>query len=228
MRIVLAKFSKEKADSETANLITVQSQPTPPPAFDGIVRIQLRFPDGTHETMTAPAESQLLELKQSVLTNYCDRIGSGYFNLAVPYPRRVFTDEEMSETLESLSLIPSTVLVVLPLRGKQTRSAPSANSSNQSVGFIGQIFALFAAFFTFLMSIFTGGNRERNLTDGQSARTTGGQSSSREVAGSSSSDLRRRKKDTEKPESRNIHRLNSKDNDDDENNTWNGNSTQQM
>ena len=178
--------------------------------------------------MTAPAESQLLELKQSVLTNYCDRIGSGYFNLAVPYPRRVFTDEEMSETLESLSLIPSTVLVVLPLRGKQTRSAPSANSSNQSVGFIGQIFALFAAFFTFLMSIFTGGNRERNLTDGQSARTTGGQSSSREVAGSSSSDLRRRKKDTAKPESRNIHRLNSKDNDDDENNTWNGNSTQQM
>ena len=194
--------------------------------------------------MTAPKETKLAQLNEDIKRDYASRIGNSDFSLAVPYPRRVFAQEELDETLESLSLIPSTVLVVLPGRRGQQRTAtsapsPSGSSQQPSEGFVTKLIAMLVAFFTFLLSIFTGGSRQsgNQVTSGQMAASGGRTESSgaNSGQGGDASGLRQRRLNRDenmkaKPESSggNVHRLNTDDNDDDENNTWNGNSTQQM
>jgi len=220
-------ISIKPAQAPTATTSVTPAAPVP---FDGNVRIQLRFPDGTHETTTSPSDTTMSQLRNNIIQEYSDRIGNTDFNLAVPYPRRVFTELEMNETLESLSLIPSTVLVVLPGKRGQGRrtevTAAGGTSSENSQGFIAKFIAMIVAFFTFLMSVFTGGSSNRNdqqasnnrASEAQNANATSGNSTEQ-------STLRQRNIGTSGSK---IHRLNTSQDDDDENNTWNGNSTQQM
>ena len=257
--IISARFANAKAESQQSSPskleLTSDSAASPQPAsFSGIVRIQLRFPDGSHQNIESKKDSTLGEVKHIVDQDYSDLIKSSDFTLAVPYPRRVFTNNELDQTLEDLQLIPSAVLVVLPQKGSRRQTFGSSSGTvaqavSREGNIFGKIIAMFVAFFSFIISIFTGSRRDSNVAVGVSSSSNAVQSSSSAVHFNSetgetahdastareSKQLRQRlnaasvdkQKPVSKLETGNIHRLNTED-DDGENNTWNGNSTQQM
>ena len=241
-RSISARYSNAKAESQQSPPKVDSVTATPPAPFSGIVRIQLRFPDGSHQNIESAQESTLADVKAIVDLQYSHLINSSDFTLAVPYPRRVFTNAELSQSLEDLQLVPSTVLVVLPQKGSGRKTFGSSSQAvSQESNIFARFIAMFVSFFAFIISIFTGGRRQQSMgepssSDAHQASSSPGDSKSEDTNEKPQQDSNQprqrlnaadRQKRVSKLESGNIHRLNT-DTDDGENNTWNGNSTQQM
>ncbi|XP_075213641.1 UBX domain-containing protein 4-like [Lycorma delicatula] len=81
-------------------------------AGDNQTYIQFRKPDGSTHTATFHKESIIDDLRRYVTYNVPLRFKK--FDLAVAFPRHVFTDDENNKSLEELNLIPNSVLLILP------------------------------------------------------------------------------------------------------------------
>ncbi|KAI9227062.1 MAG: ubiquitin-related domain-containing protein [Piptocephalis tieghemiana] len=71
-------------------------------------RLQIRMPSGQVITLTKDASSTLFDVAQAVT----EETSSTPARFSTTFPRRTFTDEQMSQTLGDLGLVPSCVLVV--------------------------------------------------------------------------------------------------------------------
>ncbi|XP_062258419.1 UBX domain-containing protein 4 [Platichthys flesus] len=191
-----------------------------------IARIQFRLPDGSSLTNQFPSQSTLQEARHFAVQEVGNRYGN--FSLATMFPRREFTTEDLNKTLLELELAPSASIVLLPHSGR------SANTSVQSSGdgiwaVLGTLLYPLLAVWRFLSTfLFTTppppGPASQGSTQPSSSYTNS--SSASDKAKRETHTLEERPKDFKKEGK--ICSLRTQEDSEDENNTWNGNSTQQM
>ena len=173
----------------------------------------MRLPDGSCRTHHFPAQSPLSDLYSFVRT---DTIYTS-FSLSTSFPRRNLDTEDKAATLKDLQMAPSCTVMVLP----------STTLTSQNGDFMSLIWLLLTPLTILwgIVSSFIGtAGGTQNPPPPQSGPSTSSSSSSssggqnRTGAGAATHKVTREA---------GIGRLRNTDFSDDENNTWNGNSTQQ-
>uniref|UniRef100_A0A8C6IPA7 UBX domain-containing protein 4 n=1 Tax=Melopsittacus undulatus TaxID=13146 RepID=A0A8C6IPA7_MELUD len=230
-----ARFAKSKEEAEAAKAAALQASRAEIEARkeaaqkerSAIARIQFRLPDGSSFTNQFPSEARLEEARQFAAQTVGNAYGS--FSLATMFPRREFTKEDYGKTLLELELAPSASVVLLPA-GRPATSVVQA-SGGDLWKFLGTILYPLLAVWRFISNfLFT------SPPPSQSAVRSAHQPDHPNPSASSSTEQSRqavRKRVLEKrgedfKKEGKIYRLRTQDDGEDENNTWNGNSTQQM
>uniref|UniRef100_A0A7M4EBJ0 UBX domain-containing protein 4 n=1 Tax=Crocodylus porosus TaxID=8502 RepID=A0A7M4EBJ0_CROPO len=230
-----ARFAKNKEEAEAAKAAALQAKQAEIEARkeasqkerSAIARIQFRLPDGSSFTNQFPSEAHLEEARQFAAQTVGNTYGN--FSLATMFPRREFTKEDYGKKLSELELAPSASVVLLPA-GRPATSVVQA-SGGDFWKFLGTIlYPLIAVWRLISNFIFTSPPPSQSTV-----RTAHQQEHSNPSASSSMEPSRQavRKRVLEKrgedfKKEGKIYRLRTQDDGEDENNTWNGNSTQQM
>ncbi|NXS52211.1 UBXN4 protein, partial [Brachypteracias leptosomus] len=230
-----ARFAKSKEEAEAAKAAALQAKQAEIEARkeasqkerSAIARIQFRLPDGSSFTNQFPSEARLEEARQFA----AQTVGNAYgnFSLATMFPRREFTKEDYGKKLLELELAPSASVVLLPA-GRPATSVVQASGSDLWK-FLGTILYPLLAVWRFISNfLFTSPPPSQS-----NVRSAHQQEHSNPSASSSTEKSRQavRKRVVEKrgedfKKEGKIYRLRTQDDGEDENNTWNGNSTQQM
>uniref|UniRef100_F7BA51 UBX domain-containing protein 4 n=2 Tax=Ciona intestinalis TaxID=7719 RepID=F7BA51_CIOIN len=188
-----------------------------------IARIQFRFPNGSSITRNYPRERTLGEAIEDLREQPV--ILPGNFRLAIGIPRRVFTSEEEGQSLGDLGLTPSASLSIQPVANKQVHARQDSSFFIQIYTFIVMFLSLPFKLLAYVWSAIFGGNQ--NATNTDNSLGSGRYDSVR--PGSDTPGVRRRnvpgKSVTREGK---MHRLSDMADKDDDDATWNGNSTQQM
>ncbi|XP_054007262.1 UBX domain-containing protein 4 [Hylaeus anthracinus] len=220
-----------------------QSQELPKPYIPmvndaTITRIQFRLPSGSPHMGQFEPTSTLRDLRAYVVQNI--DLPFRQFAMSISFPRRDLTQEEDDKTLLELELVPTAVILILP---KKNSNATAAVTTTQDVGFLSRLiwsfFAPIKGVYNYLLGYFSGGtqrNAQRQQSSSAESRDTANSSDGALIPNvqnvANSSGLVRRylgnQGGTTIKTEGNIHKLHSGGDDNDENNTWNGNSTQQM
>ncbi|XP_017276562.1 UBX domain-containing protein 4 isoform X2 [Kryptolebias marmoratus] len=231
-----ARYAKTQEDEKAAKQALLQSRQADQEAKketalrerSTIARIQFRLPDGSSFTNQFSPQSRLQEAWDFA----AERVGNryGHFALATMFPRREFTNEDLSRSLVDLELTPSSSVVLLP-------SGRPANTVVQSSGSgiwaaLGTLLYPLLAVWRFLSSFFVtpapSASASRNPGQHFSSHTNSNSSNAtkakREIPSKHS--LENQPRDFKKDGK--ICRLRTQEDNEDDNNTWNGNSTQQM
>lgn len=232
-----ARYAKNQEEEQAAKQALLQARQAEQEARkeavvrerSTIARIQFRLPNGSSFTNQFPSQSRLQEARQFAVQEVGNRYGN--FSLATMFPRREFTSEDLNKTLLELELAPSASIVLLP------QSARPANTVVQSSGggiwaVLGTLLYPLLAVWRFLSSfLFTtppppGAARGAAQQSNSHSNSISSDKPKRESLSSSRHTLEKRPKDFKKDGK--ICRLRTQEDSEDENNTWNGNSTQQM
>ncbi|NXC54900.1 UBXN4 protein, partial [Aleadryas rufinucha] len=230
-----ARFAKSKEEAEAAKAAALQAKQAEIEARkeaaqrerSAIARIQFRLPDGSSFTNQFPSEARLEEARQFAAQTVGNTYGN--FSLATMFPRREFTKEDYAKKLLELELAPSASVVLLPA-GRPATSVVQASGSDLWK-FLGTILYPLLAVWRFISNfLFTSpppsqpSVRSAHQQDHSAPSTSGSMEQSRQA-------VRKRvveKRGEDFKKEGKIYRLRTQDDGEDENNTWNGNSTQQM
>ncbi|NXW83062.1 UBXN4 protein, partial [Alopecoenas beccarii] len=230
-----ARFAKSKEEAEAAKAAALQAKQAEIEARkeasqkerSAIARIQFRLPDGSSFTNQFPSEARLEEARQFA----AQTVGNAYgnFSLATMFPRREFTKEDYGKKLLELELAPSASVVLLPA-GRPATAVVQA-SGGDLWKFLGTILYPLLAVWRFISNfLFTSpppsqsNVRSAHQQDHPNPAASSGAEQSRQA-------VRKRvveKRGEDFKKEGKIYRLRTQDDGEDENNTWNGNSTQQM
>ncbi|CAH3127581.1 unnamed protein product [Pocillopora meandrina] len=183
-------------------------------------RLQFRLPDGSLLTNSFSPDTPLETIKQYIISQLGP--SSSSITMFTTYPRRELTEEDLLKSLAELGLAPSSTLIVA-VRGSNSLT-PSGTSSFPELllWILSPLFTLINFLKAFL---FGSPDQSRGTQNPPSQRTNSSTQSQ-----PSNSGVRHRVPggvSSVKKEG-GIHRLHNRDDEDDDNNTWNGNSTQQM
>ncbi|KRT80727.1 hypothetical protein AMK59_6207 [Oryctes borbonicus] len=226
---ILEQIEQDKAD-RAARFATTPQQPTrplpqtttPSPVSrappNGMTRIQFKLPDGSAHTSEFKCDSTLLEVKAYIKTNLNLSFN---FLLATTFPKREFTAEHDTNTLAELELIPSAVLLILPV----AHGTVSTNSRTFT-SILWSLLAPILNIFSYLKSMVFGASKPPE----EPTSPVDNNKRPADATGESSRPFPKKRagETTVIRRQGNIHRLSDKTDSDDDNNTWNGNSTQQM
>ncbi|NXC71293.1 UBXN4 protein, partial [Anhinga anhinga] len=230
-----ARFAKSKEEAEAAKAAALQAKQAEIEARkeasqkerSAIARIQFRLPDGSSFTNQFPSEARLEEARQFAAQTVGNTYGN--FSLATMFPRREFTKDDYGKKLLELELAPSASVVLLPA-GRPAASVVQASGSDLWK-FLGTILYPLLAVWRFISNfLFTSpppaqsAVRSAHQQDHSSPSTSSSVEQSRQA-------VRKRvveKRGEDFKKEGKIYRLRTQDDGEDENNTWNGNSTQQM
>lgn len=186
------------------------------------VRLQFRLPDGSSVTNSFAADATIDSVKEFI-SNHVGSSASS-ITLYTTYPRRELTEEDLVKSLSDLGLAPSATLVV-SLKNRNV-VAPSGSSSSPSDLFLLLLSPLFALINFLKTFLFGSPDQPRGAYNPTAARQDSTSPSQQPNAS-----VRRRVPQGEGATFRQeggVYRFSNEDDEDDENNTWNGNSTQQM
>ncbi|XP_060632013.2 UBX domain-containing protein 4 [Anolis sagrei] len=231
-----ARFARSKEEADAAKAAALQAKQAEMEAKkeasqrerSAIARIQFRLPDGSSFTNSFPSDAPLEEARQFASQTVGNTYGN--FSLATMFPRREFTKEDYGKKLLDLELAPSASVVLLPAGRPATAVVQS--SSGDFWRFLGTILYPLIAVWRFISNfLFTSPPPPQPPPMGrhQSEHATANTSSN--AAEPSRQAVRKRvleKRSEEFKKEGKIYRLRTQDDGDDDNNTWNGNSTQQM
>lgn len=215
---ILEQIAQDKAE-RAQRMRPVETQPknevkTPPPSNGNMshssqARIQFRLPTGESKSNMFKNDTKLSQIRDYIDSNF--ELPYRDYRLATTFPRREFTNDDNESSLEQLNLIPTAVLLIL--------SNSSSRVSPYSRSFMTLVTDLVQSFFHPIYSLT---NYLRGLISRQADRPPNSQESSSQPSsnqGQPRNYVRR---------VGNIHSLRDIRDGNDENNTWNGNSTQQM
>ncbi|NXF01577.1 UBXN4 protein, partial [Smithornis capensis] len=230
-----ARFAKSKEEAEAAKAAALQAKQAEIEARkeaaqrerSAIARIQFRLPDGSSFTNQFPSEARLEEARQFAAQTVGNTYGN--FSLATMFPRREFTKEDYGKKLLELELAPSASVVLLPARRPATSVVQASGSDLWK--FLGTILYPLLAVWRFISNfLFTSpppsqppvrsAQQQEHSTPSTSSSIEQNRQAVRKRA------VEKRGEDFKKEGK--IYRLRTQDDGEDENNTWNGNSTQQM
>ncbi|XP_045062531.1 UBX domain-containing protein 4 isoform X2 [Coregonus clupeaformis] len=234
-----ARYANNKEEVEAARLAALQARQAEADAKkentqrerSTIARIQFRLPDGSFFTNQFPSEARLQEARQFAVNEVGNRYGN--FALATVFPRREFTADDLDKTLLELELAPSASIVLLPQTGRPNNMVVQSTSGGGIWAVLGTILYPLLAVWRFLSGfLFT----SPPIPGAAGPRGPAQQPNTASASSSSSGEPKRetlRKRTREKQpadfkQDGKIHRLRNHEDSEDENNTWNGNSTQQM
>uniref|UniRef100_G1NIN8 UBX domain-containing protein 4 n=2 Tax=Meleagris gallopavo TaxID=9103 RepID=G1NIN8_MELGA len=230
-----ARFAKSKEEAEAAKAAALQAKQAEIEARkeasqkerSAIARIQFRLPDGSSFTNQFPSEARLEEARQFA----AQTVGNAYgnFSLATMFPRREFTKEDYGKKLLELELAPSASVVLLPA-GRPATSVVQA-SGGDLWKFLGTILYPLLAVWRFISNfLFTSPPPSESTVRTVHQQEHSNPSNSNNVEQSRQTVRKRvtEKRGEDFKKEGKIYRLRTQDDGEDENNTWNGNSTQQM
>ncbi|NXE07006.1 UBXN4 protein, partial [Lophotis ruficrista] len=230
-----ARFAKSKEEAEAAKAAALQAKQAEIEARkeasqkerSAIARIQFRLPDGSSFTNQFPSEARLEEARQFA----AQTVGNAYgnFSLATMFPRREFTKEDYGKKLLELELAPSASVVLLPA-GRPATSVVQA-SGGDLWKFLGTILYPLLAVWRFISNfLFTSPPPSQSTVRSAHQQDHSHPSTSTSVEPSRQAVRKRvvEKRGEDFKKEGKIYRLRTQDDGEDENNTWNGNSTQQM
>lgn len=194
-----------------------------------IARIQFRLPDGSSFTNQFPSQSRLQEARHFAVQEVGNRYGN--FSLATMFPRREFTTEDLNKTLLELELAPSASIVLLPQSGRPANAVVQSNGGS-IWAVLGTLLYPLLAVWRFLSSFLFAtppppGPTSRGPVQHSNSHTNSASASDKAKRETlSKHSMEKRPKDFKKDGK--ICRLRTQEDSEDDNNTWNGNSTQQM
>uniref|UniRef100_T2M8H8 UBX domain-containing protein 4 n=1 Tax=Hydra vulgaris TaxID=6087 RepID=T2M8H8_HYDVU len=205
-----ARFEMEKKSRNEA--LTEKKQAVASPvlkAESNSTRIQFRLPDGSSLSNQFPADAMFLSLHDFI----CKHMRESNLRLTTLFPKYEFTTSDMEKSLRELSLVPNASIIVSP--GK-----PQVVSTPQSlpISIIIFIFYPLISLYYWVLSFFS------TTTSQQPSIVSQNDEGDKLDTSHYNSNKNIRKRNNQS----NIRQLQRDENDDDENNTWNGNSTQQM
>ncbi|KAG1657178.1 UBX domain-containing protein 4 [Nymphon striatum] len=179
-------------------------------------RIQFRLPDGSCINETFPAIETLQSVHQFISQHM--NVSPNSISMSTTFPRRVFTENDYCQSLRDLQLAPSSVIIIIPLQSV-SRSADKI-PSNIFWMLMNPIMHVYRMIYNLFFGIPNQpSNRKRSQQPSEDQPSTSQQGvHKRRSTGSNSV----------KYGNINKFRNNGDDDTDDENNTWNGNSTQHM
>ncbi|KAK6255338.1 hypothetical protein SCA6_016643 [Theobroma cacao] len=138
------------------------------------VHLNIRLPDGSSLREKFPVADTLRMVKDYVDRNQSSGMGS--YDLAIPYPRKLFGDQDLSKSLLDLGLLNRQALVVVPrqrttgFQGQRT-SADQINSTptEASTGSNGGYFAYIKSFLSYVNPFsYLGGGASSSTTEQES------------------------------------------------------------
>ncbi|NWH25621.1 UBXN4 protein, partial [Grus americana] len=230
-----ARFAKSKEEAEAAKAAALQAKQAEIEARkeasqkerSAIARIQFRLPDGSSFTNQFPSEARLEEARQFA----AQTVGNAYgnFSLATMFPRREFTKDDYGKKLLELELAPSASVVLLPA-GRPATSVVQA-SGGDLWKFLGTILYPLLAVWRFISNfLFTSPPPSQSTVRSAHQQEHSNPSASGSIEQSRQAVRKRvvEKRGEDFKKEGKIYRLRTQDDGEDENNTWNGNSTQQM
>uniref|UniRef100_A0A0V0G337 UBX domain-containing protein 4 n=1 Tax=Triatoma dimidiata TaxID=72491 RepID=A0A0V0G337_TRIDM len=201
------------------------SSASPASVNSNIGRLQFKLPSGETKSHSFPAETTLLQVREFIDNNIV--LPFSEYSMATTFPRREFTARDNNRDLQSLQLLPSAVILILPVQGSVTMRS--------SLGWTQMIIDMMWDFVQPVISL----SRYISNLIFRRDDTVGGSSRNQSTPPPSSSSSTAPQTYTSSPAQRlggrtsikrrgNIYSLRDNQDDNDENNTWNGNSTQQM
>ncbi|XP_059296023.1 plant UBX domain-containing protein 11 isoform X1 [Lycium ferocissimum] len=131
------------------------------------VYLNIRLPDGSSLQVKSLVMDTLRMVKHYIDKNQTSSLGS--YDLAVPYPRKVFGDEDLSRTLSDLGLHNRQALIIVPrnkvnitsLHGQNSSAEISHSASGGDEGY----FAMIRRFFSYVNPLsYLGGNSNTSNT----------------------------------------------------------------
>ncbi|XP_033732045.1 UBX domain-containing protein 4-like [Pecten maximus] len=183
-------------------------------------RLQIRLPDGSSINNIFDPSDTLEAVHQFITASTGNQM-----SVSTIYPKRSFTEEDRSETLMSLGLAPTAVLIAVTRRSQSSAPSGGGDGAVSEGGVLSMLLAPFMMLWNFIYSLIFGGSGSTPPA-GQEAnqqQRAEPQRWAQQRGANTSQQKRQSNKDG------NITRFhNIEDDDDDENATWNGNSTQQM
>lgn len=228
-----ARFAQSKAETEAARVAAMQAKQA---ELDQkkeaaqkekslVARIQFRLPDGSSFTNQFPSEAHLEEARRFASQQVGSRYGN--FSLAIMFPRREFTKEDYGKTLLELELAPSASIVLLPA-GRPTTAVQ--RSGNSLWAFVGTIFSPVFAMWRFICNFLFANPQPSQAAAEAFPQQEHPQPVSRTTEPNREAVRRRiiEKRGEDFKKEGKVYRLRTPDDSEDDNNTWNGNSTQQM
>ncbi|XP_035265191.1 UBX domain-containing protein 4-like [Anguilla anguilla] len=230
-----ARYARNQEEVEAARLAALEARQAEQEARkealqqerSSTTRIQFRLPDGSSFTNQFPSEAKLQEAQEFAAQEVGNRYG--HFLLATMFPRREFTGEDLGRTLLELELVPSASVVLLPQTGRPTNTVVQSSGGGGFWALLGTIFCPLLTVWRFISSFIFGsppppGTSPRAPPQGPGPASASSSEPKRES-------IRRRaveKRAEDFQRDGRIHRLRTQEDSEDDNNTWNGNSTQQM
>ncbi|XP_038645850.1 LOW QUALITY PROTEIN: UBX domain-containing protein 4 [Scyliorhinus canicula] len=190
-------------------------------------RIQFRLPDGSSFTNQFQAEATLAEARQFAES----QVGGlyGHFELAITFPRKQFTKDDYIKTLTELELVPSASIILIP--GGRSPSSMVRASEGGLWTVLNALFYPVIAVWRFISNYLFASNSTQRASRGSLSQPENSRVSSSSASDTDREVRRRRlleKRGEDFKREGRVYRLRTEDDADDDNNTWNGNSTQQM
>ncbi|KAL4282339.1 hypothetical protein GQ457_03G025520 [Hibiscus cannabinus] len=208
------------------------------------VHLNIRLPDSSSLQEKFPVTYTL-----SMIKDYVDRnqsSGMSSYDLAIPYPRKIFGDQDLSKSLLDLGLLNRQALIVVPHRRTTGFHGQRSSDYNRNLTATEASPGSNGGYFAYVRSLLSYVNPFSYLGGGASSSTTGQESQSgiweyspnptlqnnlsgRNRSTSTASDDSRNRRPVTTRYGSNIHTLKRDEDDDrfnDRNPFWNGNSTQ--
>merc|ERR1719186_225330 len=171
-------------------------------------RLQFRLPDGRHQTAQFSSSSLLSDVYDFVAKEMDTGFHCG-FGLSTTFPRRNLDTQDKNKTLKQLEMAPSATVLVLPLGGV-ARPSQMMSLVTLLLTPLSFVWAAVTSTWGALASLLGLTPQDDNTHNQQTPNRTRG------------------KRSDGMRQDGNVRRLPDTRDEDDENNTWNGNSTQQM
>ncbi|XP_051566627.1 UBX domain-containing protein 4 isoform X2 [Myxocyprinus asiaticus] len=192
-----------------------------------VARIQFRLPDGSSFTNQFPSETLLQEARRFAAQEVGNRYG--HFSLATMFPRREFSTEDLEKTLLELELAPSASIVLLPQSNRPSNSVVHSSSSGGLWAILDSLLYPLLVVWRFISGfIFSTPPPAAAAARSHNQHTAHAYNATAEAQRDAVRKrvLEKRPEDFKKDGK--IYRLRTQEDSEDDNNTWNGNSTQQM
>ncbi|KAF6204316.1 hypothetical protein GE061_002657 [Apolygus lucorum] len=216
------RLERERMRAPVVSPSVATAASAPPPSNANSARIQFRLPSGETKSHEFEPETTIMQVRQFIDNNIV--LPFKEYHIATTFPRREFTWRENDQDLRSLQLLPSSVLLILPVTGNVV-SRPNGWATAM-VSLFWSVLAPFLSVGNYISSFIFGGGNPRPATgpgadpaQQPSAPPTSSSQPSSQAPFGSRTTIRKRG---------NIHTLADGSDKPDDNNTWNGNSTQQM
>ncbi|XP_067266609.1 UBX domain-containing protein 4 [Chanodichthys erythropterus] len=231
-----ARYAQNQQDTEAARLAALQARAAEHEAKkdtaqrerSAVARIQFRLPDGSSFTNQFPSETRLQEARQFAVQEVGNRYGQ--FSLATMFPRREFTTEDLEKSLLELELAPSASIVLLPQSSRPSNTVVSSSAEGGIWAMLGSLLYPLLAVWRFISGFLFSSTPPPAAAQNQ--HTANAQGSSSGSSAEPKRDTVRKRVLEKRPEDfkkdGKIYRLRTQEDSEDDNNTWNGNSTQQM
>ncbi|XP_062519739.1 UBX domain-containing protein 4-like [Corticium candelabrum] len=188
-------------------------------------RIQFRLPDGTSFTHLFQSSQTLQEMRE-VVSDYVS-LKYSTFSLVATYPRRELVPDLDNSTLLDLQLAPSRVVMVTSTSKISHYSSVSNTLEGSTVWAVVMLpFTIVWSLIMMIVALFK--PPSASPASGGAEKLTSGSRSDNQSHGNDNSDRQSSVRSRwNSQRDGNVHRMKT-DDDDGENNTWNGNSTQQQ